>query len=131
MMLDFKWRHFQEDIIIMPVRWYLSYSLSYRDIEELMLERFIEATKQEEKVLYYGFCFDGDDVHCREAYADGDGVLAHLDNVGSILNEALQISTITRFEMHGPEKELEKVKEALKDLNPKYMNLQYGFRRPY
>ena len=41
MMLDFKWRHFQEDIIMMPVRWYLSYSLSYRDIEELMLERGI------------------------------------------------------------------------------------------
>ena len=40
-MLDFKWRHFQEDIIMMPVRWYLSYSLSYRDIEELMLERGI------------------------------------------------------------------------------------------
>jgi transposase-like protein len=32
MMLDFKWRHFQEDIIMMSVRWYLSYSLSYRDI---------------------------------------------------------------------------------------------------
>ena len=41
MMLDCKWRHFQEDIIMMSVRWYLSYSLSYRDIEELMLERGI------------------------------------------------------------------------------------------
>ena len=41
MMLDFKWRHFQEDVIMMSVRWYLSYSLSYRDIEELMFERGI------------------------------------------------------------------------------------------
>jgi len=40
-MLDFKWRHFQEDVIMMSVRWYLSYSLSYRDIEELVLERGI------------------------------------------------------------------------------------------
>ena len=38
-MLTFKWRHFKKDIILMTVRWYLSYSLSYRDIEELMLKR--------------------------------------------------------------------------------------------
>ena len=38
-MLSFKWRHFKQDIILMLVRWYLSYSLSYRDVEELALER--------------------------------------------------------------------------------------------
>jgi len=38
-MLVFKWRHFKKDIILMAVRWYLAYSLSYRDIEELMAER--------------------------------------------------------------------------------------------
>ncbi|STX88389.1 IS6 family transposase [Legionella feeleii] len=38
-MLDFKWRHFKQDIILMLVRWYLAYSLSYRDVEELALER--------------------------------------------------------------------------------------------
>jgi IS6 family transposase len=35
----FKWRHFQSDIILLCVRWYLRYSLSYRDLEEMMLER--------------------------------------------------------------------------------------------
>jgi hypothetical protein len=29
----FKWRHFQADIILLYVRWYLRYSLSYRDLE--------------------------------------------------------------------------------------------------
>jgi len=38
-MISFKWRHFQKDVILLVVRWYLSYSLSYRDIEEIMLER--------------------------------------------------------------------------------------------
>lgn len=38
-MLSFKWRHFKRDIILMLVRWYLAYSLSYRDVEELALER--------------------------------------------------------------------------------------------
>ncbi|GHO89436.1 IS6 family transposase [Dictyobacter formicarum] len=35
----FKWRHFQADIIVLCVRWYLRYALSYRDLEEMMLER--------------------------------------------------------------------------------------------
>jgi len=35
----FKWRHFPSDIILLCVRWYLRYSLSYRDIEEMLLER--------------------------------------------------------------------------------------------
>ena len=35
----FKWRHFQAEIILLCIRWYLRYALSYRDLEELMLER--------------------------------------------------------------------------------------------
>ncbi len=35
----FKWRHFEAGIILLCVRWYLRYSLSYRDLEEMMLER--------------------------------------------------------------------------------------------
>ncbi len=38
-MLSFKWRHFKRDLFLMLVRWYLAYSLSYRDVEELVLER--------------------------------------------------------------------------------------------
>jgi len=37
--ISFKRRHFQKDMILQSVRWYLAYSLSYRDIEELMQER--------------------------------------------------------------------------------------------
>jgi transposase, IS6 family len=35
----FKWRHFEADIILLCVRWYVRYSLSYRDLEEMMRER--------------------------------------------------------------------------------------------
>jgi IS6 family transposase len=35
----FKWRHFQADIILLCVRWYLRYALSCRDLEEMMAER--------------------------------------------------------------------------------------------
>jgi transposase, IS6 family len=35
----FKWRHFQAEIILLCVRWYLRFSLSYRGLEEIMQER--------------------------------------------------------------------------------------------
>jgi transposase-like protein len=38
----FKWRHFEAEIILVCVRWYLRYALSYRDLEELMPERGVQ-----------------------------------------------------------------------------------------
>ncbi len=35
----FKWPHFQGEIILLCVQWYLRYPLSYRNLEEMMLER--------------------------------------------------------------------------------------------
>jgi len=35
----FKYRHFEPEIILLCLRWYLRYSLSYRDLEEVMVER--------------------------------------------------------------------------------------------
>jgi len=32
----FKCRHYQSEIILLCVRWYLRYTLSYRDLEEMM-----------------------------------------------------------------------------------------------
>ena len=38
----FKWRQSEPAIILCAVRWYLRYSLSYRDVEELLEERGLE-----------------------------------------------------------------------------------------
>jgi transposase-like protein len=38
----FKWRHFAAEVILCAVRWYLRYSLSYRDVQELLVERGLE-----------------------------------------------------------------------------------------
>jgi transposase-like protein len=35
----FQWRHFQGEIVLTCTRWYLRYALSYRDLEEMMIER--------------------------------------------------------------------------------------------
>lgn len=39
---DFKGRHYEAALIVQAVSWYLRYPLSYRDIEELFLERGVE-----------------------------------------------------------------------------------------
>ena len=38
----FEWRHFLPGIILLNVCWYCRYPLSYRDLEEMMLERGVE-----------------------------------------------------------------------------------------
>jgi putative transposase len=38
-MISFKWRHFEKELILLGVRWYVAYSLSYRNLEEMMRER--------------------------------------------------------------------------------------------
>jgi quinol monooxygenase YgiN len=92
-------------------------------------EKFVEASNTESKCLYYGFSFDGNEAHCREGYADAEGVLAHLENVGSLLEETLKIVDLTRLEVHGPDEELQKLREPLAGLNPQFFVLEYGFRR--
>ncbi len=94
-----------------------------------MCKQFVDLTSNEDKVLFYGFSFDGNEAHCREGYADAEGLLAHLDNVGTLLGQALEISELTRLEVHGPAAELDKLREPLADLNPQFFTLEYGFRR--
>ena len=79
---------------------------------------FIEKTAGEEKNLFYGFTLNGDEIFCREAYVDAEGLLAHLDSVGAMLAEALKIADLTRVEVHGPATELEKLRGPLAHLNP-------------
>jgi hypothetical protein len=39
----FKWRQFEPEVILLAVGWYLGFSLSYRDVEELLAERGLRA----------------------------------------------------------------------------------------
>lgn len=39
----FKWRHFEPEVITCAVGWYLRFSLSYRNVEELLTERGLPA----------------------------------------------------------------------------------------
>ena len=90
------------------------------------LSAFVEKTQSEPACLYYDFTVNGNIVFCREAYVGAEGALTHLDNVGSMLQEALQRAELIRLEIHGAEAELAKMKEPLADLNPDWFQFQCG-----
>jgi len=94
-----------------------------------LCERFVTRASNEPKCLYYGWSFNGDEVHCREGYTDAEGCLAHMDNVGALFQEALTMADVTRFEIHGPESELTKLRVPLEKVNAQFYVLEYGFRR--
>lgn len=91
--------------------------------------RFVEKTATEKENLFYGFTLNGDEILCREAYESAEGVLAHLENVDALLAEMLEIADLTRVELHGPGKELEKLKGPLAHLNPAWFTLEASMSR--
>jgi quinol monooxygenase YgiN len=86
--------------------------------------RFVEKTATEKKNLFYGFTINGDEIFCREAYTDAEGILAHLENVGAPLTEMLAMADLTRVEVHGPAAELDKLKGPLAHLNPAWFTTE-------
>jgi len=93
------------------------------------LPAFVERTRTEEAVLHYDFTVCGEIVFCREAYRGGEGALAHLQNVGDLLDKALGIAELIRLEVHGAAAELNKMREPLKDLPVQWFVLETGLER--
>ena len=100
-------------------------------IEEIKagLPVFVEKTKTEAKCLFYGFTVNGDEIFCREGYANAEGVLVHLENVGPELGAMLKVADLTRLEVHGPAAELEKLKGPLAQLKPAFFACDCGVER--
>lgn len=92
-------------------------------------EAFVAKTREEPGALYYGYSFDGDMACCREGYKDAEALLAHVQNVGAMFQEVLKICDLVKFEIHGPESELAKLRGPLAQINAQYFVLECGFRR--
>lgn len=91
--------------------------------------QFVEKTRQEPGCRHYAFSFSGNTAHCREGYDDAAAVLAHLQNVGELLGQALKIAKIVRLEVHAPAAEIEKLRGPMAALNPQFFELTDGIRR--
>jgi quinol monooxygenase YgiN len=94
------------------------------DAVKALLPSFVEKTATEKENLFYGFSINGDEIFCREGYESAEGVLAHLDNVGALLAEMLNMTDLIRVELHGAADDLERLKEPLAHLNPAWFTLE-------
>ena len=96
---------------------------------EEVLKEFIATTRSESLCLFYEFTINGDEVFCREGYVGAEGTLAHLQNVGHVIDKMLQFSDMFRLEFHGPEEEIAKLREPLAHLNPAWFVRHSGIER--
>ena len=96
------------------------------DTVRALLRKFVEKTRGEKKMLRYEFTMNQEEIFCREAYQDAEGVLFHLSNVGELLNEMLKLTDLTRLEIHGPESELQKLKGPLSHFKPTWFVCECG-----
>lgn len=85
-----------------------------------LMPDFVEKTTTEPGCLYYDFTRNGNLAFCREAYVGAEEVLAHLENVGELLGKFLELSDLTRLEVHGPQAEIDKLREPMAALNPDF-----------
>ncbi len=90
---------------------------------------FVAKTRTESGCLHYAFSFSGNTAHCREGYVNADALLAHLQNVGDLLGQALKIAKIVKLEVHAPAAEVEKLRGPMAALNPQFFILEEGIRR--
>ena len=58
-----------------------------------ILPEFAAKTRNETGNLFYEFTINGDEVFCREGYVNAEALLAHLENVGAMLAQALRWPT--------------------------------------
>jgi len=108
----------------------------YFEIEDGQLDAFkalarqlVAKTRTEPGCMHYAFSFNGNIAHCREGYVDAAALLAHRENVGELLGQALKISKIIRFEVHAPAAEADKLRGPMASRNPEFFVLEEGFRR--
>ena len=96
---------------------------------QALLPEFVARAATEPACLHYDFTIAEDVIFCREMYAGAEGALAHVANVGALLEAALKISDLVRLELHGPAAELEKLKGPLAAFRPAWFVRACGVGR--
>jgi quinol monooxygenase YgiN len=96
-----------------------------------IMQEFVEQTAKEKSCVYYGWTMDGDKLFCREAYLDAEGVLQHLENVGPCIEKILAsgVCKLDSIEFHGPQADLDRLREKADALGAKCYATDSGFQR--
>jgi len=99
------------------------------DAFKSLARQLIDGTSKEPGALGYQWYFNSDEnkYHLVELYKDSGAILAHLNNVGPVLQKLLETSKVTRFEVFGNvNAEVEKI---LASFGTKFFKYWDGFLR--
>ncbi len=99
------------------------------DAFKALLPQFCAKTATEKLCLWYDFTISDNVIFCREAYIGAEGALAHIENVGALLDQAMKISELLRLELHGPAAELDKLRPHLSGLKPLWFACECAMER--
>ncbi|MEN9674528.1 MAG: hypothetical protein RIS76_424 [Verrucomicrobiota bacterium] len=99
------------------------------DAARALLPQFVAKTSTEPGCRYYEFTVNDDVVFCREGYTSAADALAHLENVGDLLQQMLGVSELIRLELHGPAAELDLLRGPLGPFNPAWFVWECGVPR--
>lgn len=101
------------------------YTIEDWDTAKPIMQSIIDQSSKDPACTYFGFHKSGNKLHSQEAFTDGDAMKAHMNAVRPLM-EQLKAgpAKLERLEMHGPEPELSKVKDAAAALQiePEYFH---------
>lgn len=99
------------------------------DAARALLPAFVARTASEPDCRYYEFTIHEDVIFCREGYRTAAAALAHLENVGDLLQQVLGLADLIRLEIHGPAAELDSMRSPLAPFQPAWFVWECGMTR--
>ena len=138
----FKWKQFQPEIILLNVRWYCRYSLSYRDLEEMMAERglSVDHSTLNRWVLQYGPELDkrcrphlrptNDSWRVDETYIKVRGQWKYLYRAVDSQGQTLDFMLSAKRDAKAAKRFLEKVLKARHTQTPRVINVDKNAAYP-
>ena len=138
----FKWRHYQGEIILLCVRWYLRYALSYRDLEEMMRERglsldhttiyrWVQAYAPElERRIRPHLRLTNDSYRVDETYIKVKGAWKYLYRAVDSTGQTIDFMLSAKRDARAAKRFFRKMLKAAKHQSPRVINVNWNKAYP-
>ena len=138
----FKWRHYESEIILLCVRWYLRYALSYRDLEEMMNERdlsvdhttiyrWVQAYAPElEKRIRPHLRLTNDSYRVDKTYIKVKGAWKYLYRAVDLTGQTINFMLSARGDKRAAKRFFRKMLKAAKRQSPRVINVEQNKAYP-
>lgn len=96
-----------------------------REDFKTLCEQVCGRVGEEPKCVSHRFSYDGKHVQYRVVAEDAFGVLAHVVDLGELLEEVLKTVALVRLEIHAPGDQLEQLRDPLAAFEPDFYTADF------